>query len=156
MRNHELERGSRAGDDQVIVTTRRKWRLTHRMRANTPAPTARRHEAGAECAPNQTARPRMRALAHPQREAQNAGTGTPTARSPECGHWHAQSSKPRMRALRRPNAGPPPRLHCSGKAQKTDLRSSFTTCGAHFVTAQLHKVSESESRKTAPCSSRNH
>ena len=86
----------------MIVTTRRKWRLTPRMRANTPAPTSRRHEAGAECAPNHTAKPRMRALAQhngkprmralarPQREAQNAGTGTHKARSPECGHEDAQ------------------------------------------------------------------
>ena len=71
----------------------------------------------------------MRALAHPQREAQNAGTGTPTARSPECGPTTAV-------ALQR-------------KAQNTNLRSSFTTCSAHFVTAQLHKVSESESQHRA-------
>ena len=63
-------------------------------------------------------RGRRRMRAKPDCEAQNAGIGTPTAGSPECGHWHAHSAKPRMRALRRPNAGPPPRLHCSGKLRK--------------------------------------
>ena len=141
--DHGLERGSRAGDDQVIVTTRRKWRLTHRMRANTPALTARRHEAGAECAPNQTARPRMRALAHPQREPRMRALARPKCEAQNAG-------------TKTPKCGPTTAVALQRKAQKTDLRSSFTTCGAHFVTAQLHKVSESESRKTAPCCSRNH
>ena len=39
--------------------------------------------------------------AKPDCEAQNAGIGTPTAGSPECGHWHAHSAKPRMRAHHR-------------------------------------------------------
>ena len=97
----------------------------------------------------------------PTTGAQNAGTGTPTSRSPECGHWHAHIAKPRMRALARPKreaqnagtktpkCGPTTAVALQRKAQKTDIRSSFTTCGAHFVTAQLHKVSESESQHRA-------
>ena len=107
----------------MIVTTRRKWRLTPRMRANTPAPTSRRHEAGAECAPNQTASP-------------ECGHWHTTTGSPECGHWHAHSAKPRMRALARPTreapnagiktpkCGPTTAVALQRKAQKTDLRSS--------------------------------